>query len=377
MAGCCAAKKLENSGCNFIVFETFNFPRKKLCGGGLTEKSLNLLTSLFPDVEKCVKVKSNRVYFVNENSILETSKKVPFIFLTDRKVLDYTIFSSLKSPNIHTGEKVLSIEKEKNLYIIKTDRDKYRVYSIIGSDGVNSLVSRFCGFKIKKGITYEIDIEGNTGNSVVVDFTNLKHGYYWIFPKGDYYTTGFGIFSKYKLRNPYELNRKYNLKFKLNRKEISKGGAFVPVFNGKLFPGKERILLAGDAANLVDPFTGEGIYFAALSGIKAAELLLNSKTPLTDYEKFLNKNFLSDFRWSNFLRHLFFAFKKPFFKGMEKSEALLKIATDIISGNVCYKEAFKRFVIKSTLLPARFLNVTGVNKAGKREKSKGFSSLDI
>jgi len=355
----------------------FNFPRRKLCGGGLTEKSLNLLLSLFPEIKKCVKVETRKVYFVNQNSCLESSKETPFIFLTDREKLDYTILSSLKCENIHTGERVLSVEEEKNFYIIKTDRDTYKAYSIIGSDGVNSKVARFCGFRIKRGITYEIDVEGKTGDSVVVDFTDFKHGYYWIFPKGDHYTTGFGLFSKSRIKNPYRLNRKYNEKFGIEGKEIYRGGAFVPVFSGKLFPGKERILLTGDAANLVDPFTGEGIYFAALSGIKAAELLTTSQNPISNYRTFLEKEFLKEFKWSRFLRYLFFGFKEPFFKGMEKSNAVLEIVTDIISGNITYKEAFKKFVITSSLMPVRFLNVTDFNKTGKREKNKRLSSLDI
>ena len=39
---------------------------------------------------------------------------------------------------------------------------------------------------------------------------------------------------------------------------------------------EKNLLLVGDAAGFVDPITGEGIYFAVLSGIKASEIIIKA-----------------------------------------------------------------------------------------------------
>src|SRR5690606_3021049 len=46
-------------------------------------------------------------------------------------------------------------------------------------------------------------------------------------------------------------------------------GAKLPLSDGGWRPGRGRLLLAGDAAGLVNPMTGEGIYYAVLTGIAA------------------------------------------------------------------------------------------------------------
>ncbi|OMH40189.1 hypothetical protein [Desulfurobacterium indicum] len=229
-------------------------------------------------------------------------------------------------------------------------------------------------------MTYEIDVESDTKESALVDFSDFKSGYYWIFPKGDFYTTGFGDFSLLKARNLEDINLKFNKKYGIRGKIISKGGAFIPVFDGRLYSGEEGILLTGDAASMVDPFTGEGIYFAALSAKKASQLILeyfdDKVAVAVEYKKFLD-SFIAEFKWALFLRRLFFRFRTSMFKVMEISDEIRSVATDIISSNIRYNEAFRKFLKSSIKLPMRFVHVTGFDKKRKRKESKGLSSLDI
>jgi geranylgeranyl reductase family protein len=61
-------------------------------------------------------------------------------------------------------------------------------------------------------------------------------------------------------------------------------GHRLPLSNGGVDLGDGRVLLSGDAASLINPITGEGIYYALLSGRLAASAALRSPaTPLTGY----------------------------------------------------------------------------------------------
>ena len=53
-------------------------------------------------------------------------------------------------------------------------------------------------------------------------------------------------------------------------------GAFLPFGEVRPVPGKGRVLLAGDAAGLVDPITGEGIAWAMKSGALAATAVVEA-----------------------------------------------------------------------------------------------------
>ncbi len=380
MAGCCAAKAFENTGLEVIAFDAFNFPRKKLCGGGLTFKSYSLIQSLFGRIDFLIRGRAKKIYLINGNRVLESTAEIPFVLFVDRKELDDFLYRGLNGVAVHGGERVVSIEREGGVYRLNTTRDVYRARFVIGSDGVNSVTAKVCGINIKKALTFEMDVEADARDSALIDFSDFKSGYYWLFPKGDFYTTGFGDFSLLKSSRLEEINRKFNEKYGINGRVISKGGAFIPVFSGKLYSGKRGILLAGDAASFVDPFTGEGIYFAALSGKTAAEVILehyDDYSSVQDAYSCFMKKFAVEFRWALFLRYLFFNFKNSMFRIMDVSREIHDVATDIISGNVTYGEAFKKFVLKSIKLPMRFVYAAGFNKKRQRKESKGLSSLDI
>ena len=70
-------------------------------------------------------------------------------------------------------------------------------------------------------------------------------------------------------------------------------------------------ILAGDAAGLVDPLVGEGIYYAIMSGHLAGETIykaLNNISELSDYKDKIDKELISEFRlaWkaANIIYHL-------------------------------------------------------------------------
>ena len=69
--------------------------------------------------------------------------------------------------------------------------------------------------------------------------------------------------------------------------QIKPRGAYLPSGQSVALgtPGCENLFLIGDAAGLIDPFTGEGIYYALLSAQIAADTILSDVPTCSDYRR--------------------------------------------------------------------------------------------
>ena len=358
-AGITFLKCIENSGLKVIAFDSSSFPRKKLCAGGLTRKAYLFLKRKFEGIDSVVKFKAFDIsLFEGDREVLVTSRS-PFIYMTDRKELDNFLFESVADRNcVHTPEKVLSIEKDENFWRVKTDKDSYTSRVVISSDGVNSRIARQLNIEREIGVTYEADIEV-VSSRTVVDFSGFSWGYFWIFPKGDFVTAGFGELRRGKLYNVVDKFKSFLLKHGIKREQFIGSGFPIPA--GKSFNKiyRDNVLFLGDAGGLVDPLTGEGIYYAARSGEVAAEIVTESFetgdfSSLRNYEVKVNREFGRQFKWARISGAIFFRTKGLAFKFLERDKSLREIVGEVLSGNASYRESFFEFAKRSFKSIVRF-----------------------
>jgi len=124
---------------------------------------------------------------------------------------------------------------------------------------------------------------GDGPHDLVFDFSPIPGGYGWLFPKGDHINIGVGAFAPND--SPDQL--KTVTRALLAAYTEQKLGVALPRevtgqhlgMGGHLYVPRGRILLAGDAAGLVDPLTGEGIHSAIVSGQAAAAAILETLGP--------------------------------------------------------------------------------------------------
>jgi flavin-dependent dehydrogenase len=149
---------------------------------------------------------------------------------------------------------------------------------------------------------------GDQPHDLVFDFSPISGGYGWLFPKGDHINIGIGGFVPQSAFNPgapssatassspevglqeapssttfYETVTR-NLLAGYTRAKL---GVDLPAhvtgqhlgLGGHAYVPTGRVLLAGDAAGLVDPLTGEGIHSAIVSGQAAAAAILQTLAP--------------------------------------------------------------------------------------------------
>ena len=278
-AGSAAAKILSKNNINFCMIDKQKFPREKLCGGGLTNKSVNLLKKLNFSIEKIDIKKTEQVEIIAKNIKKELNLNNNIIMI-DRIEFDYNILKQVINNNLFEEENIINVEGN----ILKTNKNEYEFKYIIFADGVNGYSRKLIENR-NFGFCVEYNSETLT-NRTILDFGIIDGGYGWIFPKSKHTTIGLGIFSNNK--NDY-INLLVNLA-KKNNFEIDKTkikGYHIPIFSKKTYEKSviDNKIIVGDAAALVDPISGEGIYYALASGMYAAESII---------ECFKNNSILKD-----------------------------------------------------------------------------------
>jgi len=356
-AGVGFLKGIEGSGLKVLAIDREEFPRRKACAGGLTPKAYRLLKVFFSDIDKVVKEKVNAFSLFNEKKAVRLISNSPLTYLTDRKELDYFLFNKIGSLNefdLHTGEVVLGAVREGKLIKVFTDKGKYRCRVLISSDGANSKLTRSFAVKRDFGFTYEGDYEGSLSD-IVIDFTGFSWGYYWIFPKGDFLTAGLGEFKNFKnLKDRLTL---LNKKHGISSSSFWEGGFPIPIGKRKNDVLRDGILFLGDAGGLVDPLTGEGIYYAFKSGLAAAEAVGRSFEKgdfklLEVYKRYVDKHFGKEFFGAKLIGSIFFRTKNFNLLIVEKRREIANLTLKLLSGEISYLSAFKLFL---TLLPKAIL----------------------
>jgi flavin-dependent dehydrogenase len=147
---------------------------------------------------------------------------------------------------------------------------------------------------------------GDAPQDLVFDFAPIAGGYGWLFPKGDHINVGVGGFvpkdgaasadaMSYETvtRGLLESYTRQKLGVELNQVRAHVSGQHLGL-GGHAYVPRGRVLLAGDAAGLVDPLTGEGIHSAIVSGQAAAEAVMagvdgNSASLSATYAERLNE----------------------------------------------------------------------------------------
>jgi flavin-dependent dehydrogenase len=179
---------------------------------------------------------------------------------------------------VYDGTIVTNLAAEDDAMRVTTrNRGDVRARIVVGADGSAGRSAAYVGVvldQVDLGLEVELvtpgDQSANWANRVLIDWGTIPGGYAWVFPKGD--TLSAGVIAE---RGNPDLTRSYLNDF-LSRIGLD-GQEAVVVSSGHLTRCRTRdsplyrgrVLVAGDAAGLLDPWTREGISFALRSGTMA------------------------------------------------------------------------------------------------------------
>lgn len=281
-AGSMAAYHLASAGLKVLALEKRTMPRPKLCAGGLTPRALDMLIDCdFSEAKECV-VRGGMAY-THRGHDLEMYSEDKMGVIVDRSRFDHFLLkrAAAKGVTVHQDEPVLEISRGE-VITIKTPQAMYQSRYLIGADGANSVAALSLGYQRRHGgytlecfipDTYEV-VSKHAG-SLTFYYGFLPSGYAWMFPKKGGASVGIGVLTKH--------TREIRAHFQKFLQAIGLPPEYAVHCKGFPLPaytprthykhGKDNILLAGDAACLVDPITGEGISYAMRSGVLAAQAI--------------------------------------------------------------------------------------------------------
>jgi geranylgeranyl reductase family protein len=304
-AGCACAYQLRNYAIKIALIDQYEFPRDKICGDALSADVVNQLYRMDEGLgnefeQLSEKTASQGVRFVAPNQqVLDIDFQNPNHgqaagYIAKRFDFDAFLFKQVRNlPNvsIFLGTKVNAVERENQGVTMKVGDQKFHAKMVVGADGAYSIVNKHLGtIKVEKahycaGLRqYYQGVEGFTAqNHIELHFyKNILPGYFWIFPlPNGQANVGLGMLSSEVSKKKIDLKKELNelIQTHPNLKERFKNaqplekiqGFGLPIGSKKRSISGDNFLLAGDAASLIDPFTGEGIGNALRSGRIAAE----------------------------------------------------------------------------------------------------------
>jgi len=180
---------------------------------------------------------------------------------------------------IHVRESFESFEREGSIVKVKTSSKIYTANVLIGADGYHSAVAKVAGIKEKSEpiptvqyIMGNVKLEHPNSVRFYLGDSVAPKGYAWIFPKtDDIAEVGIGVrgvvakqyLDKFVKEHSDELGR---------AKIIDYRGAPVPIGGLIKDAVRDNLILAGDAAGTVIPFTGAGIHASLIAGMVAGRV---------------------------------------------------------------------------------------------------------
>ncbi len=247
----------------------------------------------------------------------------PFYF-TDRLYYDHFLLEEVKATGVTVleGCKVIGLRRDGEKINVLTDEGgRFSCKYLVGADGVTSVVRKYIFSKShrklnnewKKGLAVAFETflkreKTNNFNSPSLFFGYVNSGYGWIFPNKDKLIAGIGALVK-KNELIYNSFKEFLRDLALNHDKIY--AYSIPFGNFITGPIMDRILLIGDSAGFVDPFTGEGIFYAHRSAEIAAYSIYESITRNENvsnlYIQLLNKYLYPELRHAKKLRSLIYS----------------------------------------------------------------------
>jgi len=280
-AGLSATKILGDGRKRVLLIERNPKIGPKICAGGLIFKDfeLGIPTSLIERAFYSIKIHCS-------NKTSEVKRGKPLIATIDRERLGQWMANEIKKDvKIRLNSEVIGI---KNNSLVLKDGQEIGFDYLIGADGSLSLVRRHLNLPTGKVFLAMQYVLPKVFSDLEVFFNKdlFGSGYAWIFPYRNYTSIGCGA----DLKSQKSKNLFANFQQWLRKKKIDFRQAklqTLPInfdYQGFNFGNK---FLVGDAGGFASGLTGEGIYFAIVSGQEIARKILDLNYNLSNLRKIL------------------------------------------------------------------------------------------
>ncbi|MEY2480409.1 MAG: hypothetical protein QOI04_1336 [Verrucomicrobiota bacterium] len=278
-AGSTCAAFCARAGLRTLLLEREKFPREKVCGDCLNPACWPVLRRLevFERVRALPHGYLERVEFIaidGRKVHVDLVRGDESEIAVKRSLFDNLLLERARELGAEVREEstLISLVPSSGTWKIDTDRgENFSARFLVAADGRNSTVARLRSLlprsaRERVALQSHIPLPRDFGNRIVLQF--LPEGYSGQAPVNDH------ELNLCLVAKPGDIDALKN--WALKEFEIAPEHSWrtiTPLTRSAISPIHENLFLIGDAARVVEPFTGEGIYYALRSGELAANAI--------------------------------------------------------------------------------------------------------
>jgi geranylgeranyl reductase family protein len=353
-AGASAAHILAQGGARVMLLEKARIPRYKPCGGGITARAraASPLTGTIPMETAATAM---IVPGGKEDVCLTLPAPIDMV-MRDRFDAHLVAQAVAVGAELRDNTALTALEETAGQLHVQAGPDMVTAHYVIGADGANGITARLAGFAPMTMAATAIEVEMAVSDhaqqryqeAAMLDLLCIKDGYGWIFGKAEQLSVGVGV-----IRG----NGRKDLRTALTRfltvhadlrggRVLRQRGHRIPLAGGRRTRWRGRVLLAGDAAALADPFTGEGISYALASGRRTGAIVLDAlragPAALARYDSYLTGELCGDLHHARLVATLSYHFPDIVVRLAAESPTLREAYTAAVSGTADYRSLLLR-----------------------------------
>ncbi|WP_307842973.1 geranylgeranyl reductase family protein [Streptomyces triculaminicus] len=284
-AGASAARAAAAAGRRVLLLEKAELPRYKTCGGGIIGPSRDALP---PGFQLPLRDRVHAVTFSLDGKLTRTRRSKGMLFgLINRPEFDAALVESAKEAGaeVRTGVALSKVEQHgpavpdrRTVAVVLSDGETLHARAVVGADGSAGRIGAHVGVKLEQvdlGLEVEIPVPATVAEDwagrVHIDWGPIPGSYGWVFPKGDTLTVGV-ISARGEGAGTKRYLEDFIARLGLAGFEPSISSGHLTRCRTDDSPlSRGRVIVCGDAAGLLEPWTREGISFALRSGRLAGE----------------------------------------------------------------------------------------------------------
>jgi geranylgeranyl reductase family protein len=353
-AGLSAAYESARRGARTLVLEKALHPRYKTCGGGLIGFTLGAVADR---ITVPADDRIERAEFTNDgrSPFARTARRSPLITMVRRPAFDdaLRLAAEQAGATVRQSTAARSLEQTAAGVRIRLATGDVTARTVIGADGSSGITSRHVGVdydQVDLGLEVELPVDAAVAarwrGRLLIDWGPIPGSYAWVFPKGDLLTVGV-IAARGEGARTKAYLRSFVDRLGLSGIEPVHDSGHLTRCRTDTSPlRRDSVIVAGDAAGLLEPWTREGISYAVRSGALAGAAAADGDLPR--YEREIAARLAPSMRAGRRLLATF-SRRPALFHAMLRTPPGWRMFERFCRGETSFEHSVERFPVRTAL----------------------------